>query len=153
MSDIELKPCPFCGAAARIAEDAGDGSKYSGPHFVVRCPGVVGEYVSGCAGNFINLWDMTPEDAAKRWNTRTALTPPEGDAGLPTSVPEGFVLVPVETQKDAERYQYIRWIAAGDPVEFGIIEDAAFPAHYGDAAQFDLNIDALIAARPEVGNE
>lgn len=63
---------------------------------------------------------------------------------------DGFVLVPVGAEKDAERYQYIRWIAAGDPVEFGIIEDAAFSAHYGDAAQFDLNIDGLIAARPEV---
>lgn len=66
---------------------------------------------------------------------QAALTPPEGYA---------------EAIRDAARYRYIRGVAAGEPTDFGKIEDAAFAAHYGDPAQFDLNIDGQIAARPEV---
>ncbi|WP_288432731.1 hypothetical protein [uncultured Stenotrophomonas sp.] len=64
-----------------------------------------------------------------------ALTPPEGYA---------------ETLRDAARYRYIRSIAAGEPHEFGWIEEAAFVASNGDPEQFDFNIDEQMAARPEV---
>lgn len=64
-----------------------------------------------------------------------ALTPPEGYW---------------RALQDAARYRYIREIASGEPTAFGRIEDAAFAAHYGDPAQFDLNIDDQMAARPEV---
>lgn len=64
-----------------------------------------------------------------------ALTPPEGYA---------------EMARDAQRYRYIRSIAAGEPHEFGWIEEAAFVASNGDPNQFDLNIDEQMSARPEV---
>lgn len=64
-----------------------------------------------------------------------ALTPPEGYA---------------EMARDAQRYRYIRSIAAGEPHEFGWIEEAAFVASNGDPNQFDFNIDEQMAARPEV---
>lgn len=64
-----------------------------------------------------------------------ALTPPEGYE---------------QALQDAARYWYIRDIAAGEPSAFAQIEDAAFAAHYGNAAQFDINIDDQMAARPEV---
>lgn len=54
-----------------------------------------------------------------------------------------------ELRKDAKRYRFIRAIAAGDPVEFGLIDDAAYVAHYGHPQQFDFNIDQLISAHPE----
>lgn len=66
----------------------------------------------------------------------------------------GAALTPLEgyeqAVQDAARYRYIREIASGEPTAFGRIEDAAFAAHYGNAAQFDLNIDDQMAARPEV---
>jgi hypothetical protein len=66
----ELLPCPFCGGAASVIEDAGTSEKYHGPHFIVRCPSIVGEHITSCLGNFTNLWDSSPEDAATRWNRR-----------------------------------------------------------------------------------
>jgi hypothetical protein len=68
----ELLPCPFCGGVAGIIEDPGIREKWEGPHFIARCPSVVGEFVSSCYGNHTNLWDLTPEDAASRWNRRAA---------------------------------------------------------------------------------
>lgn len=65
-----------------------------------------------------------------------ALTPPEGYE---------------QALQDAARYWYIREIASGEPTAFGRIEDAAFAAHYGDPAQFDLNIDDQMVAVREVG--
>lgn len=47
-------------------------------------------------------------------------------------------------RKDAERYRYIRTLAAGRPEAFGPVEDAAFAASYGDPGKFDFNIDAAM---------
>lgn len=68
---LNLLPCPWCNGEARIVESVDTGEKYGGPHFIVRCPSIVGDFVTGCLGNHTNLWDMTPEDAANRWNRRT----------------------------------------------------------------------------------
>ncbi|HHA2690821.1 TPA: hypothetical protein ACOEPG_002800 [Stenotrophomonas maltophilia] len=54
--------------------------------------------------------------------------------------------------RDAERYRYIRSVAAGEPRDFGRIEDAAFAAHYGDPAQFDFNVDEQMAALIPLGH-
>lgn len=56
-------------------------------HFTVRCPPVVGDFVSGCLGNHTSLWDGSPEDAARRWNTRPTAQAVAGDddIGIPIS--------------------------------------------------------------------
>ena len=52
----ELKPCPFCGAAADAVHE--------GMHRLVRCPGC------GCRTDL--FWSA--EDAAARWNRRAPVT-------------------------------------------------------------------------------
>lgn len=51
------------------------------------------------------------------------------------------------TDQDAARYRCIRDIAAGDPYEFGEVDNAAFTAIHGNPEQFDMNIDLLLAER------
>jgi hypothetical protein len=73
------------------------------------------------------------------------------EAALQTSVPEGYVLVPVAVAKDAERYQWLRAKAGDSPEEFEVVADAAFAAHYGCPENLDMNVDAaMLASRPEV---
>ncbi|OWR25640.1 hypothetical protein CEE55_22425 [Stenotrophomonas pavanii] len=61
---------------------------------------------------------------------RTALTPPEGDMGNPISVPDGFVLVPVEPTEKMQR--------AGAGITCTNVDEAWEVWH------------AMLAARPEV---
>lgn len=85
-----------------------------------------------------DLSELSPEEvraARAVLAYQASLTPPEGYA---------------EAIRDAARYRYIRGVAAGEPTDFGQIEDAAFAAHYGDPAQFDFNIDEQMAGFPEV---
>lgn len=67
MSEVELKPCPFCGGEAEITR------------FDVEWPGMYAKYeYSGCCNNSRCLADMglaykqdCEEDALAAWNTRT----------------------------------------------------------------------------------
>lgn len=88
---LNLLPCPWCNGEARIVESVDTGEKYGGPHFIVRCPSIVGDFVTGCLGNHTNLWDMTPEDAANRWNRRTP-QPDKAGVGGDSVRPKGFRL-------------------------------------------------------------
>ena len=58
-------------------------------------------------------------------------------------------------REDAERYRWIRDRASMGPTDFEVVEDAAWPAKYGQPQNFDMNIDeamkadAALAATPE----
>lgn len=66
----------------------------------------------------------------------------EAQRKLSVAVAEGKALV-----ADAERYRKIEALAAGTPEQWWPVEDAAFAAHWGNAQNFSLNIDAINAAR------
>ena len=36
---------------------------------------MIGEYISDCIGSHLNLWEITPEEAIRKWNTRTEIDP------------------------------------------------------------------------------
>ena len=57
MSEIKLKPCPFCGGKAEIQYGACDYNVYQ-----AVCKG------QNC--NAMNGWSDTPEEAAEQWNRR-----------------------------------------------------------------------------------
>lgn len=57
----ELKPCPFCGGEAELQDDLWREDK-------VFYRAVCGDME--CQGHYCNYWSMTPEEAARRWNTR-----------------------------------------------------------------------------------
>lgn len=57
MSEIKLKPCPFCGGEAEIQYGACDYNVYQ-----AVCKG------QNC--NAMNGWSDTPEEAAEAWNRR-----------------------------------------------------------------------------------
>ena len=62
MSEIDLKPCPFCGGkAGMIASLSGREDRV---WFVAKCTN------HNCIGNYINIWDITPDKAAEAWNRR-----------------------------------------------------------------------------------
>lgn len=70
MSDVELKPCPFCGHHARIFISDG-----SFPRFIVRCGNSVCPKQSTVESNSLEgaiaLWNCRPiEDALKAENAR-----------------------------------------------------------------------------------
>ena len=131
MNEIELKPCPFCGNSAEFLPFKKDG-------LTLKCKSM------GCIRRDQRTLRYGIEwlrgVMAEHWNTRAALTPPEG-----------YVLVPVAVAKDAERYQWLRAKAGDSPEEFEVVADAAFAAHYGCPENLDINIDAaMLAARPDV---
>jgi len=74
MSDIELKPCPFCGSEASIAtikyskdSDTAKLNKQTLFYFV-SCNN---EKLDGCGGNNQGLGGkLTKQDAIDAWNTR-----------------------------------------------------------------------------------
>lgn len=59
MREIELRPCPFCGGAARMSEHVFHALKIS--------------YGVACTECKTQGWQFcgTPEEAAARWNKRT----------------------------------------------------------------------------------
>lgn len=58
----ELKPCPFCGGEAHIAENVG----YRGDiAYTVNCNAVY-----GCIASDSGLWYSSREAAVEAWNTR-----------------------------------------------------------------------------------
>lgn len=79
MNETELKPCPFCGGKPSVFPS--DPKKEGDSWTKIVCPrdrcAQVEVLVCSERGHY--------KAAAKRWNTRAALTPPEG-----------YVLVPVE---------------------------------------------------------
>ena len=79
MSDIELKPCPFCGGKPSVFPR--DPEKEGDAWTRVMCTR------KSCAAPKVEVFSERGHfmKAAKRWNARAALTPPEG-----------YVLVPVE---------------------------------------------------------
>lgn len=67
MSEIELKPCPFCGKPAQLEEDA----DHHGEFFSLGCSS---GYDSGCPGHHV-FYTEAAEDRNKcitAWNTRAA---------------------------------------------------------------------------------
>ena len=76
MSDITLKPCPFCGALVSEVLDQNeingvdDDEKVEEPYYAVLCQ-MWGEDLNvriGC-GSISGYW-KTPEEAALAWNRR-----------------------------------------------------------------------------------
>ena len=70
MSNIELKPCPFCGkSVARIitvAEaDRCQGDKWADTHYITVC-----DYHKGGCGSGGTCNNETREQAAEAWNRR-----------------------------------------------------------------------------------
>ena len=61
ISEIKLKPCPFCGGKSEIQYGACDYNVYQVVYQVV-CKG------QNC--NAMNGWSDTPEEAAEAWNRR-----------------------------------------------------------------------------------
>ena len=61
MSDIELKPCPFCGSRAIVS------TKYR--LYRVECLNRWGD--DACPMNMRTHHTPTPEEAVKLWNKRT----------------------------------------------------------------------------------
>lgn len=119
MSVIELKPCPFCGSKPRVqVEPASWGYHDGSVQIECKC---------GASAGYMQDADKK-RAAAEQWNTRASLTPPEG-----------YVLVPVDVQKDAERYRFLRQYSV----------DSYLAGGTGD--KLDQSIDAaMLAARPEV---
>lgn len=118
VEQIELLPCPFCGGAAEIRKWQ-DEELWS--HAIVEwqkahCTECECEGISSCPG--------CEPDTVEAWNTRAALTPPEG-----------YVLVPVEPTmemlREAAKHDYY---SAKDPT-------------WRDLYQ------VMLAARPEMKND
>ncbi|MBB5875845.1 hypothetical protein [Xanthomonas sp. 3498] len=60
-----------------------------------------------------------------------------------------------DVQRYADRYRFIEMLAAGEPEDFAVVEDAAFATHRGCEHNFGLNIDAAMlaaASAPEGGS-
>lgn len=59
MREIELRPCPFCGGAAKISE-----------HVFHKMKNTYGVACTYCKTQGWQFYE-TPEQAARRWNKRT----------------------------------------------------------------------------------
>lgn len=68
---MELKECPFCGGMAHMAENV---SVY-GTMFAVCC-----DDVGGCPAGTPGNWWKSEEEAAGKWNTRSAQVARNGDS-------------------------------------------------------------------------
>lgn len=64
-TELELKPCPFCGGKAEIQYGACDYNVYQ----------VVCHNEQDCC-NAMNGWSDTPEEAAEQWNRRADTNDP-----------------------------------------------------------------------------
>jgi Lar family restriction alleviation protein len=67
MSEIELKPCPFCGRDAKLCEPA-----HIGEHWhvaTVECNGCFAQVIA--AGNEIKTKEAAIESVIEAWNSRT----------------------------------------------------------------------------------
>jgi hypothetical protein len=120
VSDIEkrareLLACPFCGgdAAIRSWQDEDLWSHAIVEWQKVHCTECECEGISSCPGY--------EPDTVQAWNTRAALTPPEG-----------YVLVPVVPTEEMK--------------EAGIRERVKSPANINPCVEWP----AMLAARPEV---
>lgn len=85
MSAIELKPCPFCGGAARLDNYLEE----AGVECLICRATILRPHGEFCDGSGI-------ERAASAWNARAALTPPEG-----------YVLVEAAKAADSERLDFL----------------------------------------------
>lgn len=90
-----------------------------------RMGGVSAKYVEEVRKGIVGPWDRVAIGAII-----AALTPPEGDMGNPISVPDGFVLVPVDPTEKMQR--------AGAGITCTNVDEAWEVWH------------AMLAARPEV---
>lgn len=67
MSEIELKPCPFCGSDAKLIEPARIGEHW---HVAsVECNGCFAQITAG--GNEIRTPEAAIESVVEAWNDRT----------------------------------------------------------------------------------
>ena len=69
MNELILKPCPFCGGAGEMSETEPSTARFNegAVNFAVQCFGF------DCQGVKANIWQISPEDAAKAWNKRFKL--------------------------------------------------------------------------------
>jgi|GEM_PF-1879760 hypothetical protein len=124
MSEIELKPCPFCGSKPWLSRDM-DEDLWS--HNIVEWKQVK---CTECECEGIRTCDGFEVDAVTMWNTRFTM-----------ATPDGYVLVPLEPTEamvdkacDIE-VGYPTWAGSKD-----CITDTETKAIYA----------AMLAARPEV---
>lgn len=68
---MELKECPFCGVMAHMAENV---SVY-GTMFAACC-----DDIDGCPAGTPGNWWQSEEEAAGKWNTRSAQVARNGDS-------------------------------------------------------------------------
>lgn len=65
----ELKPCPFCGGEAELQSSTSDPFGEDRVSWRVVC-----REMFGCQGGTCNVWEATPDDAVRKWNTRAERT-------------------------------------------------------------------------------
>ncbi|GEM_PF-2074086 len=127
MSEIELNPCPFCGGSAMLSRESGDERvAYQARAWVACLPcGARGQSAYGdtSKGGYADNTGVELR-AAAGWNTRAALTPPDG------YVPERDMLYVATLLR--------RRAAAASPM--------ARNAYIKSAEEVEM---AVIAARPE----
>ena len=131
MSEIELKACPFCGGEAGIRkwQDEDLWSHAIAEWQKAHCTECECEGISSCPG-----YDP---DTVQAWNTRPALTPPEG-----------FVLVPVEPTDEEVRMTND---AQQEFFDANLASQFFSSGHYGEES-IRHALRAVRAARPEVPN-
>lgn len=63
---IQIKPCPFCGGDGEMCESEPSTARFNegAVNFAVQCFG------RECQGVKANIWQISPEEAATKWNTR-----------------------------------------------------------------------------------
>lgn len=72
LEQVVILPCPFCGENSEVEQCEPSTARFNegAVHFKVSCPPVIGGYISDCIGSQLNHWEITPEDAINKWNTR-----------------------------------------------------------------------------------
>lgn len=138
MSETELKPCPFCGAAPKTIErpDNIDGTEFV---YVVVC------YCGGYAATAHKMarrkaLEQAKKDAIAEWNTRAALA---AASAQPVAVPDGWQMVPVDPTKEMKAAA-VKF--ANGPAVYKAVAAAALEIEegiYGEA------YEAMLAAAPQ----
>lgn len=63
---MNIKPCPFCGSAAKLEQSEPSTASHNEGcvHFAVVCTKMF------CLCNVAKFWDVEPQEAKEKWNAR-----------------------------------------------------------------------------------